>query len=303
MTRDFAGQLLRVDSGNGIFLDVGLLSEALNPIVDHTLPIRIFGETPLNVSKHTLVTTGVLSPAFALHLWRDISPRHAPERFSSHFESALFDVLIKLGVAFPFGRVPLPGAAHGSPPVPPYNGIDTQRCMLVWRWLPETLSDHGKATFRALVEQLGDHEEVTLKWEFDRAGAPHGLMGRLTALCHVLGEAEEAMCWRFGAVFSSARVAGATRPPYVVELRYNNAERVLSVTIFGTLRSHRVWTVLRYVASLMVNISKDWPGALWAGWVKCAEHPLQRLYLATATEVNTLFKRFAGLLSTRSRVV
>lgn len=155
----------------------------------------------------------------------------------------------------------------------------------MWRWLPETLGDHGEATFKAIVEQLGDGaQEVTLKWEFDSAGAPHGLMERLIALCHVIGEAEMALCWRSGAVFQGPPVAEGTHPPYVVELRYCDTDRVLSVTMFGTLRSGRVWAVLRFVASLMVNISKDWPGALWAGWVKCSDHPLRRLYLATPTE-------------------
>lgn len=288
LNSEFAGQLLRVDDGEGIFLDVGLLSEVINPILDHKLPGRGFRPGPLNEWRNTLVTTGVLSPAFARHLWGNTFLGHAPQSSSSQFESALFEVLIKLGVAFPLGRVPLPEAVHGSQTAPAYynSGIHTQRDMLVWRWLPETLGDHGEATFKAIVEQLGDGaQEVTLKWEFDSAGAPHGLMERLIALCHVIGEAEMALCWRSGAVFQGPPVAEGTHPPYVVELRYCDTDRVLSVTMFGTLRSGRVWAVLRFVASLMVNISKDWPGALWAGWVKCSDHPLRRLYLATPTEV------------------
>lgn len=276
---------------------MGLLSEVLNPILDHKLPGRGFRPGPLNEWRNTLVSTGVLSPAFARHLWGNTFLRHAPQSSTSQFESALFEVLIKLGVAFPLGGVPLPEAVHGSQSAPAdSSGIHTQRDMLVWRWLPETLGDHGEATLKALVEQLGDGaQEVTLKWEFDSAGAPRGLMERLIALCHVVGEAEMALCWRSGAVFQSPPVTDGTHPPYVVELRYGDTERVLSVTMFGTLRSGRVWAVLRFVASLMVNLSKDWPGALWAGWVKCSDHPLRRLYLATPTEVCAHRRFFLGL--------
>lgn len=286
VTSEFAGQLLRVDGGDGIFLDVGLLSEALRPIVDHKLPGRIFEVTPFNESKNTLVTTGVLSPAFARHLWDSISLRHAAQSSTSQFERVLFDVLIKLGLAFPLGRVPLPTIVHGSPWLPPYeSSIIIQPNMLVWRWLPDDLCDHREAKFKRLLVELGDHDEVTLRWTFDSAGAPRGLIERLIARCHVVGEAEEALCWRSGAVFCSARVAAGIHLPYVVELVYDSTERALSVTIFGTLQSCRVWRVLRFVASVMVNISKDWTGALWAGCIECAEHPLRPLYLATPTEV------------------
>ncbi|CAM9187339.1 unnamed protein product, partial [Laminaria digitata] len=95
-----------------IFLDVGLLSEVLNPIVDHKLPGRIFKTHVLNASKNRLLTTGVLTPDFARHLWGNVSLKHAPQssstRTTAEFESALFDVIIKLGLAFPLGPVQLP---------------------------------------------------------------------------------------------------------------------------------------------------------------------------------------------------
>ena len=320
---EFAGQLLRVDGGAGIFLDVGLLSEVLNPIVDHKLPNRIFTTHALNASKNRLLTTGVLCPSFARHLWRNLSLAHAPQPSTDQLETAFFDVLIKLGLAFPLGRVPLPEESHDrSASVGSHNGGSRdnlglalplrqgplpandhsnasvtsanycsqrhveQRDMLVWRWLPEHLGQYGETAFNALLDKLKDGgREVVLNWEFDSAGAPHGLMERLIALCHVVGEAEEALCWRSGAVFRSPRVAGYADPLYVVEIRYSNTERVLSVKMFGTLQSERVWAALRFVASLMVDISHDWPGALWAGWVKCATHPLKRLQLETPTEV------------------
>lgn len=46
-------------------------------------------------------------------------------------------------------------------------------------------------------------EQVALKWRFDWAGPPHGLVERLITSCRVLGEVEKGLCWRYGAVFRS----------------------------------------------------------------------------------------------------
>ena len=277
---------------------MGLLSDVLNPIVDHNLPRRIFRNSRWNESRSKLVSTGVLSPAFALHLWRNVFPRHSPRSSTSTFETALFDVLVKLDLATPLGQAKFREGVDRSPSVSSHTDcIHGHPNMLVWRWLPDHLGERGEATFKTLVEQLGDRaQEVTLNWQFDSAGAPHGLITRLMALCHVIGEAEEALCWRSGAVFRSSRAPEATHPEFVVEIRYSTMEKMLSATVRGTLSSERLWVALRFVASLMVHFSKDWPGALWGGWVACADHPLQCLHLATPTEVYTQCRICLGQL-------
>ena len=63
------------------------------------------------------------------------------------------------------------------------------------------------------------------------------------------------------------------------------AERMLSVRMVGALENQRVWAALRFVVSLMLDVSKDWSGALWSAWVKCAVHPQQCLDLATPNGV------------------
>lgn len=45
--------------------------------------------------------------------------------------------------------------------------------------------------------------QVVLKWRFDWAGPPHGLVERLIASCRVIGEVEHGLCWRYGAAFKS----------------------------------------------------------------------------------------------------
>lgn len=53
-------------------------------------------------------------------------------------------------------------------------------------------------------------EQVVLKWRFDWAGPPRGLVERLIASCHEIGKVEQGLCWRYGAVVKShlMRAAG-----------------------------------------------------------------------------------------------
>ena len=161
-----------------------------------------------------------------------------------------------------------------------------QRDRLVWRWLPEHLGQYGETELNALLDKLKDGgREVVLYWEFESAGAPHGLMERLIALCH------SAMpCYRRGGRSAELAIRRSFQESpgssiCRVEIRYSNTEWVLSVKMFGTIQSERVWAALRFVASLMVDVSHNWPGALWAGWVKRATHTLQRLQLEAPTGV------------------
>lgn len=269
---EFAGQVLRVDGGEGIFLDVELLSQVLNPVMDHKLRLRKFSTTREIQWRDDLLNTGVLRWTFARYLWRDIFFKHSSQSSEGQLEEALFDVLVKIGVALPLGR-----SREG-------NGL---RDMLVWRWLPLHLTEELQEYTANLLgkKQQDGAREVTLKWEFDRAGAPHGLVGRLMALCHVVGEAETGLCWRSGAVFKSARVARGADRPYVVAIHYDGTKRVLSVRMFGHLENERVWVALRFIASVMVNISAEWPGVLWEGWLECADHVRDRVHLTTPSEV------------------
>lgn len=294
---EYAGQVLRVDGGEGVFLDVVLLSKVLNPILDHTLRGRVLGNSQLNMAKDELLNKGVLRCNLARHLWRDVLSGHA-ERSSSVglLEAALFEVLIKLGVVLPLSssRAVLPATGGGGrvSTTPSLEG-EGLRDMLVRRWLPPRLDERLQKYLDSLLEDTVQRgaQEVILGYEFDPAGPPQGLVGRLIASCHVIGEAEMKLCWQSGAVFKGppAAAAAAARDRvdrlYVVEVRYNSTSRVLSIRMFGTLESEWVWAALRFMASVMVNISNEWPGVLWAGWLQCPAHVHYRVHLATPTEV------------------
>ncbi|CAM9199811.1 unnamed protein product [Ectocarpus sp. 8 AP-2014] len=161
--------------------------------------------------------------------------------------------------------------------------------MLVIMRLSETCNEHQRTLFDALARKMSRDRVVTLKWEFDKAGPPYGLIERVIASCHVLGEVETGACWRYGAVFKShdmRSVEGNVRL-YTIALNmtsYNESERVFTAKVFGPLDNKRVWVAIRYVASAMINLSKEWPGVLWTGWLDCEKHPLQHLYLASSDE-------------------
>lgn len=285
VSSEFAGQVLRVDDGDGVFLDVVLLSRVLNPIFDHKLRHRRLHTAELIRWRDELLLTGVLREAFAGYLWSGVFRDHAVQSPVGELKKALLDVLIKLGVAFPLGRATGPAVDSCFSPTP-HEGVGT-RDMLVQRWAPLRLADHEEEELNNLLEsrlQWGARE-VMLKWMFDWAGPPQGLVGRLIASCHVIGEAEKGLCWTSGAVLKShAMLQGADRL-YVVEVRYTSEDRVLSIKMSGPLEDDRVWIALRFMASVLVNVSKEWQGMLCKGWIDCPNHARDHVYLATPTEV------------------
>lgn len=265
-----------------------LLSRVLNPIFDHKLRRRLFHTSQHNGWRDEVLQTGVLRGAFARHLWKGVFRDHAVQSPEDELERALFDVLTKLGVAIPLGRATGPAIDGGCASPTSHEGIRT-RDMLVQRWAPLSLADTEQEDLNDLFEgrrQRGSRE-VMLKWMFDWAGPPQGLVGRLIASCHVIGEAEKGLWWRSGAVLKSPEMMQERADRlYVVEIRYTGEDRVLSIKMSGPLEDERVWVALRFMASALVNVSKEWQGMLCKGWIDCPNHARDHVYLATPTEVS-----------------
>lgn len=76
---------------------------------------------------------------------------------------------------------------------------------------------------------------------------------------------------------------------YSFVIRYDKTigkeRRVLSLRIFGPLDDARVWAALRWVASAMISVSREWRGVLWEGWPECAEGHIEKTYLVTPDKV------------------
>ncbi|CBN74748.1 LRR-GTPase of the ROCO family, putative pseudogene [Ectocarpus siliculosus] len=252
---DFAGHTLRVDGGDGIFLDVLWLSKCLSPILSHKLKNQPFENRWLWM-RDDLAGDGILRREFALHIWSESVGNVVME--SEEVAEALFSVLIKLGVALPMGRRTLLAHSDRSTPTAP-SDVSGSNDMLVIMRLSETCYGHQRTLFDGLASKM-PRDRV-------EAGA----------------------CWRYGAVFKSHDmkfVEGNVRL-YTVALSmtsYNESERVFTARVFGPLDNKRVWVAIRYVASAMINLSKEWPGVLWTGWLDCEKHPLQHLYLASSVE-------------------
>ncbi|CAM9834872.1 unnamed protein product [Ectocarpus sp. 6 AP-2014] len=279
---EFAGQVLRIANGNGVFLDVVWLSTALKPILSHKLLHKVFPQD-LAGMRDELVHNGILRLKFAEHLWSDVMKKPIPEEVLD----ALCRVIVNLGVALPLEPASLlpdstTAYATGRPNI-------SRQDMLVIMRLPETCgTEHELQELISYQMRRHSDREVTLMWRFDGAGPPYGLVERVIASCHAVGVVEMGLCWRYGAVFQSRAMATSDGSDslYTFVIRYDYAvgdeRRILSMRMFGPLQDDRVWAALRWVASSVVNISKDWPGVLWEGWPQCARCHRNRIYLATS---------------------
>ena len=117
---------------------------------------------------------------------------------------SLLRVLLNLGVVLPLGRPAFLSDHRGSLTS---RGERASKDMLVIMRLPEECSDEQQSAIDfAIAEALHGCLEVELKWEFDAASAPYGLVERLVSSCHVLGRVELSWCWRYGALFTSRQM-------------------------------------------------------------------------------------------------
>lgn len=231
--------------------------------------------------RRKLVEDNVLQREFALHLWSESIGHVAVQ--SKKITGALFLTLIKLGVALPLGC-----GAHS-------DGSDVQDMLMVMK-LDEKCNDGKRRRFEELAarKQPGDGE-VVLKWKFDKAGPPQGLVERLITSCHVLGKVAYEACWRYGAVFTSHFKRGRAESNvrlYTVALSmtsYADPDRVLTARVVGPLEDEKVWAAVRYVASAMVTFSHEWPGVLWEGWPVCGEHHREKVYLSSSVRMTTKY--------------
>lgn len=85
--------------------------------------------------------------------------------------------------------------------------------------------------------------------------------------------------------------AGRPGRLYTFVIRYDDKtsgeeSRVLTFRMFGPLEDWRVWAALRWAASAVISVSREWRGVLWEGWPECAEGHTERIYLNTPDKVD-----------------
>ena len=249
--------------------------------MSHKLKREIFEVGELDQIKDKLVYEGILVRKFALHLWRPIL-EHVTKGKKDRVVDAFFRTLLSLGMVLPLDRTSL-------------SSVD--RFLVIMR-LSDDCNNSASAKINDTLETakaLGGCEQVTLKWMF-AGGRPYGLVERLIASCHVIGKVEREMCWRYGALFRSHQMTRRRNKNlrlYTFVIHYdviydrddNHREDVLTMRMIGPLADERMWVALRYVASSMITLSRDWPGMQWKGWPVCPEHPTDRMYLASRKQV------------------
>ena len=271
-----------------VFLDVEAFALSLAPILNHKTQQSTFGGRKLELhwqlaGREDLVTKGILGTRFARFLW---------EKTDEIFPEQTFDVLVKLGIL-----LPLPRDGAGARDVYSVGGEsiplspDVEEKFLVLMRLPLEASSETMGRFE-VFSQLQEEWGMMVKWEFDSGSTPHGLVERLVASCHSIGNVVRDTCWRRGACFvcneASKDSAGGS---FALALHFleNTGERhrggTLEVWAFGHRESRAVWGALRFVISSAWRLFKEFPGLGWEARVECPYHRELRHYLAGVKDI------------------
>ena len=277
-----------------VFLDVEDFALSLAPILNHKTQQRdgrgahIFGGRKLEeewqlAGKELLVNQGILLTSFARFLW---------EKADEVLPKQTFDVLVKLGILLPLPRDEA-GARHvysvGGESMTPSTGVE-QKFLVLMR-LPLEASPETMGHFKAFLQLQEDFWGVKVKWEFDSGSKPHGLLERLIASCHSIGNVVQDTYWRRGACFvsneaskNSAGGSFALALPFLENTAERQTEGTLEVRAFGYRESRAVWGALRFVISSAWCLFEEFPGLGWEARVECPYHGKLRHYLAGVKE-------------------
>eukprot|EP00752_Nemacystus_decipiens_P010711 g9538.t3 len=308
--RAFSGTVISHDVF--VVLDVMWLAGVLKPILDHRdvttdeMGDPVFANRNLNSPTllnwaTELVLRGILRGGFARYLWR--LDEHHPEGVdASHvMEPAKFEeILDGLGVAIPLpepSNVPAvdenverstPAAGetkvHGDGDVR-RDGVDL---LVIMRLPPEadakTRANLSLARDAALrLDDSSGRGNSSLKavFQFDHAGAPHGLPERVMALGHKIGVFSPAARWRLGGLFLLHGSASS------MILEYDKKGRTLCIEVLGQT-TQDIIKALQFMISAQYQVARDFPGAGWTGWVGCGMgHKGEKMYdLATSHETH-----------------
>lgn len=255
--------------GANVVLDMGWLTRALKPILDHKVDARnedgvaIFGGRKLDTAallsdRDALVHKGILRKDFAGYLWR-VGDQNEEAQMMLH------NMLVTLGVA-----IPLP---QGSPENITGRAKGDSKCcdlLIIMR-----LSDEPSPDALGVVgEVLSPRSGLKATWVFHE-GAPYGLPERILALCHRLGLMSSQARWRYGALFEDERGARLV-------LRYEKTSCSMTAETIG--QESGDFESLRFAASAILHIGREFPWVSWEGRVECMRHPGSTMYNISSSE-------------------
>ena len=286
--RERGGSLLK--HPQVVFLDVEELALTLAPLLNHKMgredpPHAHFSsehqpkERWISEARKRLVSEGVLEARFARSLWK---------KDNIEMPQQIFDVLVKLGILLPL----TPRRYKWDVSLGIISTWEHVEGYLVLMRLPSKVSCETMARFNAF-ETLREEWGVSVKWEFDRGRNPYGLVERLVASCHAIGNVVMDTCWREGACFvghqASIDAAGGSFALAVQLTRSTTLNRptagTLVVQAFGYRDGRAVWGALRFVISSAWRLFEEFPELGWEAWVECTKHHGQvQHYLAGVSD-------------------
>lgn len=281
--REFGGSLLRHEQV--VFLDVENLALRLAPILNHKTCERDDDGCPMFNGKRLThgwqqaaighLDRGILHRCFACFLW---------EKPGEPFPEATFDVLVKLGILLPLDREPCWWATetvavdeHECGLIHTPNAKFCGRGFLVVMRLPQApppVIASNVVEFAGLRERWG----LVSKWEFHDGSTPHGLVERIIASCHVIGNIVGGTCWRKGACFVSndagKRAGGGCYAVMIDYCEKTGLENVptagtLTIRAFGAREGRAVWGAMRFAISTVWRLFGEFRGLSWQAWVEC----------------------------------
>ena len=249
-----------------------------------------------------LVDRGVLRGGFARFLWGLTEQITEGVDGSHEMEPTKFEEILEgVGVTIPLpelrASMPVDESADSSTPAASEtkargnddagsrgDGVD----LLVIMRLPleadaetrENLSLARRAALNPRDSSGGRSISLKAVFEFDHAGAPHGLPERVMALSHKIGTFSPAARWRLGGLFllHDNDVGAASS----IILEYDKRRKVFCIEALGqTTEDIRA---VQFVVSALFHVARDFPGASWTGWVGCGMgHDGEKMYhLATS---------------------
>lgn len=250
--------------------------------------------TELLYWANELVGRGILRKGFARFLWNMdgqgiVNGEDPHEKF---LEPAEFEkILEELGVA-----IPLPGheGERGRSPAatkvdspggdvddgPPQDGVD----LLVVMRLPleadagtrENLESAREAAVQSRDSCGGGNCGLKAVFQFDHAGAPHGLPERVIALSHKIGILSSTARWRLGGLFLLHEDGGKSGSPCMI-LEYDTTRKTFVIEALG--QTALDFKAIGFVISALFHVASAFPGVGWTGWMECRlSHDRQKMY-------------------------
>eukprot|EP00903_Cladosiphon_okamuranus_P010532 g9962.t1 len=306
--RAFSGTVISHDIF--VVLDVRWLAGVLKPILDHRGVTKnkkrrpvfanrdLTGTTLLTWAKE-LVGRGILREGFARFLWGLKEQVKESVDDSHEMKPAMFEeILDEIGVTIPLPDLTRPDdestestTSAAAETKSPGDGGDAPRRhvvdLLVIMRLPleadtET-RDHLSSARRAALTRGetidGGNRSIKAVFEFDHAGAPHGLPERVMAMSHKIGAFSPRARWRLGGLLLLRHTCSSCVSSMILE--YDKKNKTFSIEALGqtTLEIRAV----QFVISAFFHVARDFPGASWTGWMECGMgHDGEKMYhLAT----------------------